>query len=171
MSAGANEQTSMFELEARRYDDPDVTRLVAAVQAEYVRLYGRPDPSPADPAEFVPPAGLFLVGLLAGAPVAMGGWRRLSGSVAEIRRMYVVDSARRSGMARRLLAELERTAAAAGVERLVLETGPAQPAAVALYENAGYLPAPGFGHWACHPNSLFYGKDLDVSDVSDVSRG
>lgn len=149
-----------FTLEVRRYDDPDVTRLVAEVQAEYVARYGGEDAAAVDAAEFAPPAGLFLVGLLDGMPVATGGWRRLSDADAEIKRMYVVGAARRRGLARVVLAELERTAAAAGFARMVLNTGPEQPEAVALYESAGYAPVEGFGHYACHPNALFYGKAL-----------
>jgi GNAT superfamily N-acetyltransferase len=154
---------SALVVEARRYDDPDVTRLVEQVQAEYVVRYGGPDAAAVDPGEFAPPAGLFLVGLVDGEPVAMGGWRRLPRGAAEIKRMYVAPRARRQGLARVMLAELERTASAAGVARLVLNTGPEQPEAVALYESAGYAPAPAFGHYACHPNALFYGKDLPVS--------
>lgn len=153
-----------FLIEARPYDDPDVGRLVDEVQAEYVVRYGGPDAAAVDPAEFVPPAGLLLVGLLDGVAVATGGWRRLSGDTAEIKRMYVAPAARRRGLARRMLTELERTAAAAGITRLVLNTGPAQPEAVALYEQAGYTPVPAFGHYACHPNALFFGKALPVGD-------
>ena len=152
-----------FEIEIRPYDDPAVTGMVEQVQAEYVQLYGGPDAALVDPAEFAPPQGLFLVGLLAGAPVAMGGWRRIAEDAAEIKRMYVVRPARRRGLSRRLLAELERTAAAAGLARLVLNTGPEQPAAIALYESTGYRPVAGFGHYACHPGALFYGKSLPVT--------
>jgi GNAT superfamily N-acetyltransferase len=151
-----------FLTEIRRYDDPDVTRMVAEVQAEYVTLYGGPDAAVIDPAEFSLPAGLFLVGLLDGVPVAMGGWRRLSETDAEIKRMYVTRAARRRGLARLILSELERTAAEAGLARLVLNTGPEQPEAVALYEQTGYEPIAGFGHYACHPHALFYGKALRV---------
>ncbi len=151
-----------FVIEIRRYDDPDVSRMVEEVQAEYVALYGGPDAAEVDPAEFTEPSGLFLVGLLDGVPVAMGGWRRRSATDAEIKRMYVSRSARRRGLARRVLAEIERTAAEAGVARLILNTGPEQPEAVALYEQTGYEPVPGFGHYACHPDALFYGKALRV---------
>jgi GNAT superfamily N-acetyltransferase len=149
-----------FVLEPRPYDHPDVTRLVAEVQGEYVRLYGGPDAASVDPAEFAPPRGLFLVGVLAGTPAAMGGWRRLSDAEAEIKRMYVVPAARRRGLARHVLAELERTAARAGVRRLLLNTGPEQPEAVALYQRAGYTPAEPFGHYADHADALFYGKSV-----------
>ena len=151
-----------FEIEVRPYDDPAVAQMVDEVQAEYVELYGGPDAAVVDPAEFAPPQGLFLVGLLDARPVAMGGWRRIGADAAEIKRMYVVRSARRRGLSRVLLAELERTAAAAGLTRLVLNTGPEQPAAIALYESVGYRPVPGFGHYACHPGALFYGKPLPV---------
>jgi GNAT superfamily N-acetyltransferase len=152
-------------IEPRTYGDPDVARMVADVQAEYVQLYGGPDAATVDPGEFNPPDGLFLVGLLDGTPVATGGWRRLHGSEAEIKRMYVSASARRRGIARRILAELERTAAEAGITRLVLNTGPKQMEAVALYEQAGYAPVPGFGHYACHPEAIFLGKALTVARV------
>jgi GNAT superfamily N-acetyltransferase len=151
-----------FEIEVRPYADPAVAAMVDEVQAEYVELYGGPDAAVVDPADFVPPRGLFLVGLVDGAPVAMGGWRRLADDVAEIKRMYVVRAARRRGFSRRLLEELERSAAAAGVARFVLNTGPEQPAAVALYESVGYRPVTGFGHYACYPGALFYGKPLTV---------
>jgi GNAT superfamily N-acetyltransferase len=151
-----------FEIETRPYDDADVTRMVAEVQAEYVAMYGGEDADAVHPASFAPPTGLFLVGILAGAPVAMGGWRRLGGAEAEIKRMYVTPGARRRGLARLILAELERTAADAGVTRLLLSTGPEQPEAVALYEQRGYTAVPGFGHYGCHPKALFFGKALNA---------
>jgi GNAT superfamily N-acetyltransferase len=154
-----------FVIESRPYGDPEVARMVAEVQAEYVVRYGGPDAAQVDPAEFTPPSGLFLVGLLDGVPVTTGGWRRLGESVAEIKRMYVSVSARRRGLARRVLAELERTAAEAGITQVVLNTGTEQPEAVALYKDTGYEPVAGFGHYACHPNAIFFGKVLRTADV------
>lgn len=153
-------------IEARGYDDPDVVRLVAEVQAEYVSRYGGPDAAAVDPAEFSPPDGMFLVGLLDGVPVAMGGWRRLDARTAEIKRMYVALAARRRGLARQMLGELERTIAEAGIQRIVLNTGPSQPEAIALYERSGYLPTTPFGHYACHPHALFFGKMVTHPQVT-----
>ena len=166
-----------FVIEPRAYTDADVARLVAEVQQEYVQRYGGPDSAAVDPREFEPPEGLFLVGLLAGVPVATGGWRRLDApgydpaSDAEIKRMYVSARARRRGLARLMLAELERSAALAGLERLVLNTGPQQPEAVALYTGAGYDVVPGFGYYVRYPDALFYGKKLAVTDGEPISRG
>jgi GNAT superfamily N-acetyltransferase len=162
-----------FGIEIRPYDDADVRRMVDEVQAEYVVRYGGPDAAAVDPAEFAPPGGLFFVGLLDGVAVAMGGWRRLDATSAEIKRMYVSASARRRGLSRLVLAELERSAAAAGITELVLNTGPEQPEAIALYESSGYLPVAGFGHYACHEDAVFFGKRLEPegSSVSELAAG
>ena len=141
------------------YGDPDASKLIADVQQEYVVRYGGPDGTPVDPAEFTPPSGLFLVGYLDGVPVASGGWRS-HGDDAEIKRMYVVAAARHRGLARQLLAELERTAAAAGHHRIILESGSAQPEAIALYRSSGYRPIAPFGHYADAPGAVHLGKQL-----------
>lgn len=49
---------------------------------------------------------------------------------------------------------LERDAHAAGIERLVLETGPMQPEAIRLYRALGYTDTDGGGwsEYAGHPN-------------------
>lgn len=152
-----------FLIEPRAYADPDVQRLIAEVQAEYVVRYGGPDESPVEPHEFEPPHGLFLVGLLDGVPVATGAWRRLDATTGEIKRMYVAAAARRSGLARVVLAAIEAAARDAGLDRLVLNTGTEQPEAIALYESSGYVRASAFGRYACTPGALFFGKGLAVT--------
>jgi ribosomal protein S18 acetylase RimI-like enzyme len=143
----------VLELHVRAYEHPDVTLLVAAVQWEYVQRYGDGDATPVDPAEFAPPHGFFTVGYVAGTPVACGGWRPrdaepgqpLRDGDAEIKRMFVLVGHRGRGHARAVLGELERTAAAAGRQRAVLETGTRQPEAIALYTSAGYVRMASFG--------------------------
>jgi len=157
----------VFVIEPHLFDHPLAARLVEELQAEYLARYGTPDETPIEPGEFDPPAGLFLVGLLDGDPVAAGGCRRLRPGVAEIKRMYVARRARGRGLSRLMLAELESTLAARGYERVVLMTGLAQPEAIALYESSGYLPSESYGVYACEPNARFYGKSLAVK----VSRG
>jgi ribosomal protein S18 acetylase RimI-like enzyme len=62
--------------------------------------------------------------------------------------MYVVPAAQRRGLARRMLGHLEATAADAGIQALVLETGMKQPEAIELYRSSGYEPIPSFGYYA-----------------------
>ena len=126
-------------------------------------MYGGPDAASVSDDHFAPPDGLFVVGVLDGVAVATGGWRRHGDpgrAEAEIKRMYVVPAERGQGLARRVLAELERTASGAEVRRLVLNTGQLQQPAIALYRSAGYEPAPAFGHYAGMPGAVFLGKDL-----------
>jgi GNAT superfamily N-acetyltransferase len=158
------------------YGHPDAMLLIAEVQAEYVIRYGGPDGTPLDPLMFEPPAGSFFVGYveLGGGrqPVATGAWRRHDDvdafgtrRTAEIKRMYVAPAVRGRGLARAMLAHLERTAADSGVEAMILETGTAQPEAMALYESSGYTCIPSFGYYKDEPLNRCYGKPLAASRV------
>ncbi|WP_091449678.1 GNAT family N-acetyltransferase [Actinokineospora iranica] len=155
-----------MRIEVRRYDHPDSARLIDEVQQEYVIRYGGVDETPVDAAEFAPPRGLFLVGYLDGTPVATGGWRGHDGGDAEMKRMYVTPAVRGRGLARAVLAELERTAYAAGHRRLILETGLRQPEAIALYESAGYTPVTPFGHYADATEAYHLGKPLTREEIT-----
>ena len=148
-----------MRIEEIGYDHPNVAQLVAEVQQEYAARYGSEDASPADPAEFAQPPGRVVVGYRGGPPLACGGWHAV-GSDAEVRRMYVAQAARRQGFARAILAELERTARAAGHGRMILETGSVLPEAVALYRSAGYRDIAPFGYYAQAPLSIYLGKPL-----------
>ena len=145
---------------------PDAQALIEAVQAEYVARYGGQDESPIDSRDFEDPLGRFYVGYLGGTPVATGAWRRspvraLGAEVtAEVKRMYVVPAAQRRGLARRMLAHLEATAADAGIEALVLETGMKQPEAIELYVSSGYEPIPGFGYYCGSDLSRCFGRRI-----------
>jgi GNAT superfamily N-acetyltransferase len=147
-------------LRAVPYDDPVARALVARVQQEYVVRYGGPDEAVVDPAEFVPPAGLFLVAEVDGAPAGCGAWRVHADGAVEVKRVYVEPAYRRRGLAQRLMAELERTAAAAGHRAVVLNSGDRQPEALALYAALGYTPVAGYGVYAEAPGAVFLGKEL-----------
>ena len=136
--------------------------MIADLQQVYVERYGDVDVTPVDPAQFAAPLGYFVIGYLDGVSVACGGWRvndELDGA-AEIKRMYVVDSARGKGLSRLVLAHLEATAREAGLLRMVLETGLRQPEAIALYTSSGYEQIENFGVYRDHPESRCFGKSL-----------
>ena len=164
-----------MRIERLPYAHPDVQMLVEEVQQEYVVRYGGPDEAPMDDGMFDPPTGAFFVGYVEDQPVATGAWRTQDGlqavaealgddsggsTVAEIKRMYVRAGARRTGVARAVLAHLEATAAEAGVDVLVLETGLRQPEAIRLYESSGYVPVPPFGYYQDYPTARHLGKRL-----------
>jgi GNAT superfamily N-acetyltransferase len=148
------------------YASPDATRLITALQADYIDRYGGPDETPVDPAEFAPPFGTFVLAYLDGVAVAMGGYRlhtvgEEGSTQAEIKRMYVDPSMRGRGYARRVLGELEERARKAGASRAILETGERQPEAIALYTSSGYRPIDGFGYYRDMPLSVCFAKSLD----------
>ncbi|MFH9726860.1 GNAT family N-acetyltransferase [Streptomyces sp. NPDC017254] len=151
------------------YDHPDAVELNDAVQAEYaVRYDDEGDVTPLDAGMFVPPRGLYLLAYdPEGRPVATGGWRTqdkndegYSDGDAELKRMYVIPEARGLGLARRILAALESDARTAGRTRMVLETGIAQPEAIALYTSSGYELCVKFGHYRDYPSSRCFAKPL-----------
>lgn len=149
------------------YEHPDVAGLVEQIQQEYVRIYGGRDDTPMTPGEFAAPDGAFVVGYLDDEPVAMGGWRFRPDVVApegarpaEIKRMFVVAKRRRTGLARAVIAELERTAAEAGADALILETGKPQIGAEEFYRSCGYADTVRFGYYADKPHTVYLGKAL-----------
>jgi putative acetyltransferase len=105
-------------------------------------------------------SGVFLVAALDGEPAGCGALRRLEDGTGELKRMFVVPEARRHGVGRRVLIELELHARRLGLRRLVLETGVRQHEAMAMYERAGFGRIPCFGEYERSAASVCLGKDL-----------
>jgi GNAT superfamily N-acetyltransferase len=141
------------------YDD--ATELIAELDADLAVRYGSDDdPVLAHPEEFELPHGRFFVVTEDDVPLGCAGIRRIAPGTAELKRMYVRPAARGRGLARLLLATCERAAADLGYDELWLETGDAQPEAVALYLSAGYAPVPSFGQYQHSPRSITLGKPV-----------
>src|SRR5437868_407207 len=138
-----------MEIRPCRLTDPEVEPLLADLTKEYRARYGPNDEVTSLAAdEFDPPAGAFLVLVDDdGATVAGGGFRPLEPGVCEVKRMWTHPGHRRRGLAMKVLAALEAAASQAGYHTLRLETGPAQPEALALYERVGYRRIPTFGRY------------------------
>lgn len=106
-----------------------------------------------DAGELRPPRGLFLVARLHGEPVGCAGLKLPAGAPAEIKRMWVALRARRLGLGRRFLAELEARAALQGFDVLRLDTNKALSAAIGLYHSCGFREVAAFNdepyahHW------------------------
>jgi putative acetyltransferase len=95
-------------------------------------------------------------------PLAMGAFKRIDATHAEIKSMHVLAETRGRGLSRRMLDHLMIEARAAGYTRLSLETGsqamflPARR----LYEKAGFIECPPFEGYALDPNSIYMTKSL-----------
>ena len=136
---------------------PDGRVVVALVQAQWDELtarYGTPEPEPTsitNPSAFVAPTGAFVAARLANEVVGCGGICRYDDTIAELKAMYVVPAQRGRGYGRLIVQALEARAAALGYRVVRLETGDAQPEAIAVYTSLGYAPIEPFRD--CDPRS------------------
>ncbi|WP_298459342.1 GNAT family N-acetyltransferase [uncultured Cellulomonas sp.] len=158
----------MVTLETVPWDDADATRLRTAMQAEMRDLY-QDDDEPVPLRDTSTIAAMVLL-RVDGDPAACAALRHVRpGSwgagepgpgLGEVKRVYVAPRFRGRGLSRRVLAEVERLAAGAGLHRVVLETGDRQTAAMALYEASGYVRTERYGGYADVEQSRCYAKDL-----------
>ncbi|MGD8168389.1 GNAT family N-acetyltransferase [Herbiconiux sp. P16] len=149
-----------FTISREPFDGPDSAALRQAQRDELDARYGRDDHEPGDP----PTAGSVPVFLVArsteGVAIGCGGLRPLAAGGAEIKRMYVVPSARGTGVSTAILRAIEEEARALGVDRLMLETGTEQPDAIRFYEREGYARIPNFGAYVGSEISICYAREL-----------
>jgi GNAT superfamily N-acetyltransferase len=82
--------------------------------------------------------GGFWVALRTAKVVGMFGLERASPGALELRRMYVDPTARRGGIAALMLRFAEDECRRRGMQKIELSTSELQPAAIALYRQAGY---------------------------------
>ena len=150
-----------WTIEERPWDDPIGVALRAAQRAELDARYGCDDHEPGPP-----PSGedvsYFVVATANGTPVGCGALRRLDGSSAEVKRMYVVPAARGTGVARAVLTALEDAAKERGWTTLRLETGTLQPDAQRFYRRAGYHEIPLFGSYVGSELSVCFERRLSA---------
>ncbi|MCC9166029.1 GNAT family N-acetyltransferase [Pontibacter harenae] len=103
-----------------------------------------------------------------GVPVGCGAVKKYSDETGEVKRMYVQPAYRGQGVATAVLKELELWAAELGYAHLILETGKAQPEAIALYTKCDYQTIPNYGQYEGVENSVCMQKLLPVSTSSAV---
>jgi putative acetyltransferase len=81
-------------------------------------------------------------------------------SYAEVKRLFVVESHRGTGIAKLLMNHLEDEVKANGIFVARLETGIKQLEAIGLYEKLGYVARSPFGAYRPDPLSVFMEKRL-----------
>ena len=92
--------------------------------------------------------------------IACGAIKEYDKSTMEIKRMYTDNGFRGSGIASKVLGELEQWTSDLSYEKCVLETGMKQPEAIRLYEKNGYNLIPNYGQYAGVENSRCFEKIL-----------
>jgi len=145
-------------------DHPEVERFVTALLQEMAERY---DDDP-DTIERTDPGAAFVLLLDDdGTPLGSGAVQRLSKSKpdaapdhGEIKRVYLVPSARGRGLSRLLMSTLVDLARELGYTWLQLETGDVQPEAIGLYESSGWTRVPNYGQYEDDPRSLCFGRSV-----------
>jgi GNAT superfamily N-acetyltransferase len=130
-------------IECRPAPDPELAVLVTAQQRELAAADTGAGGRVFEPTD----DAAYLVGVVHGRAVACGAWQPLEPGAAELKRMYVRPAFRSRGLARQMIVAIEEEALAAGRPVIRLETG-SLPAAIALFQSAGYLRIPALGRYA-----------------------
>ena len=98
------------------------------------------------PGEYTPPVGALFLALDNTEPVGCVGLRPQGSATAEVKRLFVRESCRRSGIGARLMTAVITHAGQAGITELILETLPSMRAAIRPYQRLGFVPAPAYHH-------------------------
>ena len=154
--------SSKVDFSREELSAPVVQQLISALNAELEARYPEEGANffRLEPEEVAEGRGAFLVAYLADKPVGCGAVRMIEPGLAEIKRMYVDPTVRGRRVGRQIVVALEAHARQLGAKRIVLETGPRQPDAIAMYEHAGFSEIPLYGEYIGSQFSVCMAKDL-----------
>lgn len=93
-------------------------------------------------------------------PIGAGAYKFYDDETAELKRIFVDQSCRGTGVGKELLRRLEADARIAGFRYAILETGELLTESIALYKRMGYQQIPNYGQYIDMPESLCMGKKL-----------
>ena len=141
-------------------DQPDVIALIAELDAYQDTLYPAEARYALDLESLKQPNVIFVVARDEMNSAVGCGAVVVNEGLGELKRMYVRQENRGQGLAQKILEELEASAALMGCQKLLLETGPYQPEALAFYKKQGYARRGPFGTYPDHPLSVFMGKTI-----------
>jgi putative acetyltransferase len=155
----------MIEIRRENILSPTAQRLIHSLNAELESRYPEEGANffRLDADEVREGHGGFFIAYTDGHPVGCGAIRRIEPEVAEIKRMYVAPGNRGLGIGSKILAQLEAEAHRLAIRRLVLETGPRQPEAIAIYKRAGFVEIPLFGEYVDPRFSYCMAKNVQPS--------
>jgi putative acetyltransferase len=146
-------------------DQPEVRALIAALDAYQDTLYPPESRHALAIDALMAPEVDFWVARDEGGQAVGCGALVHGPQWAELKRMYVAPGHRGRGLAQALMAALHQRAVERGSHWLVLETGPFQPEALALYERCGYARRGPFGPYRDDPMSVFMERHLPAAEA------
>lgn len=146
----------------------DAGSLIAELDRELGEEYAPEHRHPVDLDPFHRDGGVFVIAYAAEKPVACGALRPIDEFDVEIKRMFVAPANRGRGHSRGILQFLENKARNLGFQRLLLETGDQQIAAIGLYSSSGFRRIAPFGEYAHSPRSVCFAKPLSIETLTHM---
>ena len=101
-----------------------------------------------------------VVTYVSGTALGCGAIKKFDNTVFELKRMFVLKENRGTGVAQKLLYELESWAKELGHTKCVLETGIRQIRAEAFYKKCTYKVTPNYGQYSGMENSICFEKEI-----------
>jgi putative acetyltransferase len=149
-----------IEIELAGAKSPDLINLIAALDDFLNKVCGveRNHGSPIE--RLAHDDTQMFIARIAGQAVGCAGLQVFENGTGEVKRMYVLAEARRTGIGGRLLTRVVEAASAAKVSVLRLETTEFLPDAQKLYRAAGFVPCPAYGPYVSNPINLYFEKWL-----------
>ena len=142
-------------------EDPVFQRFYIVTEAYYSRLAGgeskRRSFIPFNASSGIPDVVLAYCN---GVAVGCAGIKQYSGTDAEVKRLWVEPAFRRQHIASRLMDKIEEKAWQMGFRRVILQTRPIMPDAVALYEKRGYCLIPNYPPYDQMEGAICFAKEL-----------
>lgn len=145
---------------AERPDTPDATALIIELEDHLASLYPAVSRHGLSVERLINEGVMFVVLRSDGHAAGCGGLKLVGTEYGELKRMYVRPRFRGARFGELLVAHLANHARAHGINRLRLETGIHQTAAIALYERMGFRRIPPFPPYFPDPLSLCFEKAL-----------
>jgi len=137
----------------------DFCALTHALDAELNARYGK-EQALYDKHNVIEPIETAIVGYEDETPMACGCFKKIDDITVEMKRMFVTPAYRRRGFSSQILTTLEAWAVELGFSVARLETGKAQPEAIALYGKMGYEVIPNYAPYVGMKNSVCMSKKL-----------
>jgi putative acetyltransferase len=156
----------MLKIEIKPASTPGEFLHAKALIQEYVTWLGfdlafqNLDAEMADLAKMYNPAdgGLFIA-YLNHQPVGVAGLRKFHTTEAEVKRMYVTDSAKGLGIGKQLLRKCIETAKTLGYKSIKLDTAAFMKAAIKLYTDQGFVEIDAY-RFNPHDHARYFELDL-----------
>ena len=154
-----HESTATLRIESASAASEDARRLIAALDAYLDSLYPPEENYLLDIEALCQPEVSFMLARLGDEAIGCGAIVAHA-NYAEVKRMFVLPTARGQGIAGQIVTALESAARTRGLTHLRLETGTLMPDAQKLYARCGFAVCGPFGEYVDNGASVFMEKRL-----------